>query len=223
MSAVVTKSSTSIRFADLSFEGRPVSETLELVPNQGNWSEEEYLLLDEGCLLEFTNGTIEVLPMPNPRHQRIALFLYRLLHEFVLSRGLGDVVAAPMPVRIGSKKYREPDIAFLSDDHAELEEAECWAGADLVVEVVSKGDPKRDLVQKRKEYAKAGISEYRIVQPQEFIVLVLHLKGRSYQERRFQLGDIATSQRLAGFEVAVSDLFGAGNQFKPRRKNGKKS
>ena len=223
MSAVVTKPATSFRFADLSLERRPVSETLEFVPNQGNWSEDEYLRLDEGCLLEFTNGTIEVLPMANPRHQRIALFLYRLLHEFVMSRGLGDVVVAPMPVRIGSKKYREPDIAFLSDDHVDLEEAECWAGADLVVEVVSKGDPKRDLVQKRKEYAKAGISEYWIVQPQEFVVLVLNLKGRSYHEQRFQLGDVATSQRLAGFRIAVSELFAAGPQPRTRRKNGKKS
>ena len=45
MSAVATKPSTLIRFADLSFECRPVRETLELVPNQGNWSEAEYLRL----------------------------------------------------------------------------------------------------------------------------------------------------------------------------------
>lgn len=223
MSAVATKRPKTICFADLSLLRRPVSETLHLVPNQGNWTESEYFELDEGCLLEFTNGTIEVLPMANPRHQRIAFFLHRLLYEFVTSRGLGDVIGAPMPVRVGSKKLREPDIAFLADEHADLEEEECWAGADLVVEVVSKGDPKRDLVQKRKEYAEAGISEYWIVQPKESVVLVLNLNGRSYQERNFQRGDIATSQRLAGFEIAVSELFAAGLQPRARRKNGKKS
>jgi Uma2 family endonuclease len=164
MSAVVTKRPKTIPFAEISLLRRPVSETHHLVPNQGSWTEAEYFRLDEDCLLEFTDGTIEVLPMANPRHQRIVLFLYRLLYEDVMSRGLGDVIVAPMPVRIGSKKLREPDIAFLSDEHSDLEEAECWAGADLVVEVVSKGDPKRALVQKRKEYALAGISEYWIVQ-----------------------------------------------------------
>ena len=222
MPAVVT-TKPSIRYADLQKGYRRKRGVADVIREEGSWSEEEYFDLDEGCLLEFTHGNVEVLPMANPSHQRIVSFLFRLLHEFVMSHGLGDIVFAPMPVRIGSKEYREPDIAFLSADHAELEEAECWGGADLVVEVVSKGAPKRDLIQKRKEYAKAGISEYWIVQPQESVVLVLNLKGRSYQERRFQLGDIATSQRLAGFEVAVADLFGAGNPFKPQRKNGKKS
>ena len=222
MPAVVT-TKPSIRYADLQKGYRRKRGVADVIREEGSWSEEEYFDLDEGCLLEFTHGNVEVLPMANPSHQRIVSFLFRLLHEFVMSRGLGDVLVAPMPVRIGSKKYREPDIAFLSDDHVDLEEAECWAGADLVVEVVSPGDPKRDLVQKRKEYAKAGISEYWIVQPQEFVVLVLNLKGRSYHERRFQLGDVATSQRLAGFQIAVSELFAAGPQPRTRRKNGKKS
>lgn len=223
MSAVATKHPKSIRFADLSLLRRPVSETLSLVPNQGNWTEREYFRLDEGCLLEFTEGLVEVLPMANPQHQRIVLFLYRLLHEFVMSRGLGEVIVAPMPVRVASQKLREPDIAFLSQEHSDLEELECWGGADLVVEVVSEGDPKRDLVQKRKEYAQAGISEYWIIQPKEQRVLVLNLKGRSYHARRFQLGDKATSHRLAGFQVAVSELFAAGSPPRARRKNGKKS
>jgi Uma2 family endonuclease len=41
-------------------------------------------------------------------------------------------------------------------------------GADLAMEVVSKGkeDRKRDLITKRFEYARAGIPEYWIVDPQ---------------------------------------------------------
>ncbi len=223
MPAVATKPSTAIRLADLSRRYRRGRDPIELVPNQGRWSEDEYLDLDEGCLLEFTQGIVEVLPMPTATHQRLVIWLCGKMSSFVQSRRLGEVLVAPLPVRIGSAKYREPDIAFLADEHEDWDEDKFWDGADLVVEVVSDDDPKRDLGQKRKEYARAGITEYWIVQPRESVVSVLNLKVRSYQERRFKLGDIATSQRLPGFEVAVSELFAAGKPPKARRKNGKKS
>ncbi len=217
------KPASTVRVPDINAWRRPAWDIAYLFPDQGQWSEDEYLDLDGGCLIEFTDGNIEVLPMPSPMHQRISFWLQMQLHQFVRSRELGDVVAAPMPVRIGSGKFREPDLAYLSSDHADWESDRCWNGADLVVEIVSESDPKRDLVKKRSEYARAGIAEYWIVQPTESVVTVLNLKGRSYQERRFKLGDMATSQRLAGFEVSISELFDSGKQPKPRRKVGKKS
>ncbi|MFM9965295.1 MAG: Uma2 family endonuclease [Planctomycetaceae bacterium] len=223
MPAVATKPSTTIRFADLSRRYRRGRDPSDLVPNQGEWSEEEYLDLDEGCLLEFTEGNIEVLPMPSATHQRLVLWLCGEMSSFVTSHCLGEVLFAPLPVRIGSAKYREPDIALLANEHEEWDEDKFWDGADLVVEVVSDDDPKRDLVQKRKEYARAGIDEYWIVQPRESLVSVLNLKVRSYQERRFQLGDVATSQRLTEFRVSVSELFNAGRSPRVKRKNGKRS
>ncbi|MDP9373848.1 MAG: Uma2 family endonuclease, partial [Chloroflexota bacterium] len=50
---------------------------LELLPLQGQWSEELYLWLTDQTnrLVEFTDGYIEVLPMPTDRHQSILLFL----------------------------------------------------------------------------------------------------------------------------------------------------
>ena len=223
MPSVSQKPAPSVRVADINAWRHPAWDIAYLFPDQGQWSEADYLELDGGCLIEFTDGNIEVLPIPTPTHQRIVFWLQAQLYQFVRSRGLGEVVAAPMPVRIGSGKFREPDLAFLSVDHADWEADQCWEGADLVVEIVSESDPKRDLVVKRTEYARAGIAEYWIIQPRESVVSVLKLSGRSYQERRFTLGEIATSQRLAGFEVAVSELFAAGKQYRPRRKNGKKS
>lgn len=223
MPVVATKPSSKTRLADVSRRYRLGRDSSELVPNQGHWSEAEYLDLDEGCLLEFTQGNIEVLPMPTATHQRLVNWLFGQLSGFVQTRRLGEVLFAPLPVRIDSAKYREPDIVFLANEHEEWDEDKFWDGADLVVEVVSDDDPKRDLVQKRKEYARAGIAEYWIIQPREELVSVLNLKVRSYQERQFKLGDIASSHRLPGFRVAVSELFNAGQSPRVRRKNGKSS
>ncbi|HUB26054.1 MAG TPA: Uma2 family endonuclease, partial [Tepidisphaeraceae bacterium] len=71
-----------------------------------------------------------------------------------------------------------------------------WRGADLVVEVRSKGRKgrERDLRVKRKEYARAKIAEYWIVDRQDREILVLKLAGGRYEiHGRFEPGDRASS------------------------------
>jgi len=53
----------------------PGWEVALLFPAQGEWSEDDYLWLTDHtrCLVEFTDGHIEVLPMPTDAHQRIVL------------------------------------------------------------------------------------------------------------------------------------------------------
>src|SRR2546428_9829914 len=63
----------------------PAWEVALLFPDQGEWSEDDYLWLTDHtrCLVEFTDGHVEVLPMPTDAHQRIVLFLYRALYAFL--------------------------------------------------------------------------------------------------------------------------------------------
>ncbi|MFN3333532.1 MAG: Uma2 family endonuclease, partial [Caldilinea sp.] len=53
-------------------EAEPAWEVALLFPAQGAWSEEDYLYLDTNHLVEFSDGKIEVLPMPSDKHQAIA-------------------------------------------------------------------------------------------------------------------------------------------------------
>ena len=59
--------------------GAPSWPVALLYPLQGQWSEEEYLTLQNRTtlLVELSDGQIEVLPMPNPLHQRIARYLFK--------------------------------------------------------------------------------------------------------------------------------------------------
>src|SRR5205823_1127269 len=101
---------------------------------------------------------------------------------------------------------------FMRVENAHRQHEKFWDGADLVMEVVSP-DPKsrnRDLVKKRREYARAGIPEYWIVDPQEQRITVLTLADRTYQVYGdFRPGSEATSALLDGFRVPVSDVFAA--------------
>ena len=194
--------------------GEPVWELAHLFPYQGAWSEEEYLALETNHLIEYADGSLEMLPMPTIQHQLIVAFLYNALLSFIQSKQLGTLLFAPLRVKLWEGKYREPDLVFLSAEKPERLHGRYLDGADLVVEVVSGSaeDRHRDLVIKREEYAQAGISEYWIVDPAEEKITVLTLVGDAYWVHgEFKPGSAATSQLLLGFSIAVTETFASAN------------
>jgi Uma2 family endonuclease len=189
----------------------PAWEVARLFPEQGSWSEQEYLDLNGNRLVEFSHGSIEVLTMPTMAHQLMVLFLYEALKAFVAPRNLGRPLVAPLRVRLWPGKIREPDVIFMLQEHSDRMGDEVWDGADLVMEVVSNDDRRRDLETKRFEYARAGIPEYWIVDPQTNEIIVLRLDGERYVVHgEFKSGERATSMLLNGFEVDVAATFAAG-------------
>jgi Uma2 family endonuclease len=190
----------------------PAWEVALLFPVQGEWSEDDYLWLTDHTrgMVELTDGHLEVLPMPTDEHQRIVLYLYRALYAFLAARGLGIVLVAPLRLRLRTGRYREPDLLLLLSAHDPRRRNRYWTGADLVVEVVSPDDPQRDLVRKRREYARAGIAEYWIVNPASEQILVLRLAGDAYVEHGvFRRDTQATSALIEGFTVPVAAVLDA--------------
>ncbi|MEX0820280.1 MAG: Uma2 family endonuclease [Pirellulaceae bacterium] len=195
--------------------GDPTWEIAELFPRQGQWSEAEYLSLETNRLIELSDGKLEMLPMPTQAHQLIVAFLYQKILEFVSAGHLGLVLFAPLRVRVRDGQIREPDIVFMADAHKHRRGNEYWNGADLVVEVVSSDDPKRDLVVKRHEYAQAGISEYWIVDPRTSTMAVLKLESQRppYVEAGvYRPGQKAASVLLEGLTIDVEAMFAAANE-----------
>ena len=184
----------------------PAWEVALLFPPQGRWSEEDYLALETNRLVEYNNGSIEVLPMPTLTHQRIVLAFIKLLLAYLSEHPVGEFFPAPVRLRLREGRYREPDLVFVSDIHASWKHEQYLSGADWVLEVVSPDDPARDYVVKRREYAEAGVPEYWIVDPEKMLILVLTLADEGvYREAGvFRPGETAVSSVLDGFRVAVS-------------------
>ncbi len=196
----------------LSPPGQVWKELLEdLLPPQGSWTETEYLTLTENRkrLVEYTDGFLEVLPMPTDQHQNILQFLFLAFHGFLEPRG-GKVHFCPLRLRIRPGKYREPDLMLLFSATDPRRQNRFWLGADLALEVVSEEKPERDLVDKRGDYAEGRIPEYWIVNPQNETITVLRLNGESYEEAGvYRRGQSARSALLAEFAVAVDRVFDA--------------
>jgi Uma2 family endonuclease len=190
--------------------GEPTWEIAHLFPAQGAWSVADYLSLDTNHLVELSEGRLEVLPMPTEQHQLIVAFLYDALKAFVVARALGKVLFAPLRIELWEGKFREPDLVFLFQKHAAKRGDKYWRGADLVVEVVSEDDPDRDLVEKRTEYAQAGIAEYWIVDPRDSTIRILTLEAGAAQysgDLTCRPGDRASSKVLAGLDIDVTEVF----------------
>ena len=86
---------------------------LAVLPAQGQWSEDAYLWLTDHTtrLIEFTDGYIEVLPMPTDAHQTLVLLLYELLAAFLRPRG-GKVLVAPYGSRFAMANTVSPILCW---------------------------------------------------------------------------------------------------------------
>ncbi len=99
------------------------------------------------------------------------------LRQFVVENGLGHVRIAPLPVRSWPGKIREPDIFFISSEQGERIHQQVCGIPDLVVEVTSAATARADRMEKLQEYARAGVREYWIVDPDARTVKVYSLEG----------------------------------------------
>src|SRR5690349_17310189 len=109
---------------------------IDLASLQGLWTVEQYLRLTNQTnrLIEFTDGTLEVLPMPTKYHQAI-LRLPFLAFFPVMRRTGGDVYFAPLRIQVRPGALREPDLLLVLDKSDPRAQDAFWLGADLVVEI----------------------------------------------------------------------------------------
>lgn len=193
-------------------------EVATLYPEQGEWSEENYLGLTDHSnrRIEFTDGRLEFLPMPTEIHEAIVRFLFLALYQFVDQKKLGEVYFNGIRLRIRPRKIRLPDIIFLGKDHFHARHNRVWDGADLVMEVVS-DDPKdrtRDYETKLADYAEAKVAEYWIIDPDRRRVVVHRLEGDRFATHgEFARGQQASSVLLEGFGIDVAALFAVAEQI----------
>lgn len=153
----------------------PVSDLDEIL-----WQAWKAMDLPEGYRAEIIEGAIEVSPTGRRRHTVLINRLRRALEGHL--RGSGHA-----PYQDGNVIHRRkawiPDLFVAPEDLDEVPDEEDLgvdaSGVSMVVEVVSPGrrNIERDRVRKRREYARAGIPVYVIVDDfdEDGAVLVLTL------------------------------------------------
>ncbi len=129
------------------------AENRNLFPKAGNF--------------EVLNGIPHAVPIPDTKHQRVATKLSAILYENLERKNQGIVLGTPCNVMLSSWDVVQPDIFFVRKNREGIVGDQIVLGPpDLAVEILSEDTQERDLKEKRKIYADAGIREYWIVDPE---------------------------------------------------------
>ena len=179
-----------------------------MVNPQIKFTYRDYLLLPEQDRRELIEGDFHVVPSPKFKHQAISRNLGVEMWEFVRQNSLGIVLWAPMDVVLDQENVVQPDILFVSNDRRNIITDDNISGApDLVIEILSPSTADRDRELKLGLYARFGVSEYWIVDPDERSVQVMKLGAGGYDSiERHESGTIS-STLLPGLAVSIGDIF----------------
>jgi Uma2 family endonuclease len=172
---------------------------------------EEYLEGPEiKARFDIVDGVMITAPTPTLEHQRILGKLFLLVDQFVSERQLGEVFFAPLDVIIQREplRTRQPDLLFVSNDRAGIMEEYIQGPPNLVAEILSPRNTRRDVDDKLSDYGRLGVEECWLVSPEARTVEVLRLDQQSLKRTSIHgLGDQVRSSVLTDLSLAVGDLF----------------
>lgn len=172
------------------------------------WRFEERVELIKGKLMKMT--------APNRKHQEISIVLATALKNY-LKNGACKVYTAPFDVRIPRTHPKnntdivtvvQPDICVVCD-MSKLDDKGCVGAPDLVVEILSPGNSRKEVRIKFELYEEAGVKEYWIINPEEQNIAVFVLqKERHYGGARlFTSDDEIAATAVPGFILETNELF----------------
>jgi Uma2 family endonuclease len=166
---------------------------------------------DDGKRHEIIDGEHYVTASPNLRHQAISRNLTVLIGSFLREHPLGRLFAAPSDVYLSRFDVVVPDLLFVSSARDAVLAAKGIEGApDLVIEILSPSTRKTDERTKRDRYARFGVREYWIVDPELETIKVLELGAAGYappREWALERGERVSSPLLPGLEIPLDQVF----------------
>lgn len=182
----------------------------------GSYTYADYLTWQIDEMVELIRGKVfRQAAAPRRIHQGLTVALVTRIHGFIKG-GSCKVYTAPFDVRlpISSKDPNkidtvvQPDLCVVCDPD-KLDELGCVGAPDLIVEILSPGNNKKELQLKYEVYEASGVKEYWVVHPDERTLLIYTLESGKYRPSRlFTLGDRVASQALPGFELDLDEVFG---------------
>ncbi len=181
----------------------------------GRYTYADYLTWEIDHMVELIKGKVfRQAAAPRRIHQEVfgRVFTKLFIH---LEKFKCKVYSAPFDVRLPVKSKKnedintvvQPDICVVCDPE-KLDDLGCVGAPDLIMEILSPSNNKKELQNKYEVYEESGVREYWIIHPYEKTFLVYTLSGGKYiPSKLFTLGDHVASQCIEGFVLDLDELF----------------
>lgn len=169
----------------------------------GSYTYADYLKWKFKEQVELIKGKImEMSPAPTSLHQRISMKLTGQFLKFFDNHNC-RLYAAPFDVRFPDEKGNiktviQPDLCVICDV-SKIDLKGCIGAPDLIVEILSPGNTKKEMKNKYELYQEQGVKEYWIVSPETRTIQIFVLENGKY------IG----IQPVAEDEIATSVVFPA--------------
>ena len=182
---------------------------LDLV--NGIYSYADYLVWKIKERVELLKGKILEMSAPSPIHQEISGNLQGALFVF-LKNSKCKLYTAPFDVRFPQKGESQvytvvqPDLCVVCD-FEKIDSKGCVGAPDLVVEILSPGNSKKEMKSKFALYQEEGVREYWVVDPERELVFVYMAENKKFKPTIPIADDYVYSTIFPDFKIHTSDLF----------------
>jgi Uma2 family endonuclease len=183
---------------------------------EGLYTYADYLTWEFQERVELIRGRLfPMSPAPSTLHQQVSGAIHFEIYRYFLHQSC-QVFFAPFDVRlpVSLKKGQtttvvQPDICVICDA-GKLDEKGCFGAPDLVVEVLSPGNSKKEMREKYQAYEESGVLEYWLVYPvdREVRVYVLNAEGKFVGLAPVVEDDVLGSVAFPGLEIDLKRVFG---------------
>jgi len=181
----------------------------------GTYSYADYLTWDIEDMVEVIRGKVyKWTAAPSRIHQKaVGELAYRMSTHLKGTRC--ELYFAPFDVRMPDSSMKnedifnvvQPDISVICDKH-KLDDAGCIGAPDLIVEILSPSNNKKDLQIKCDLYQEYGVREYWILHPfGQTLTINTLIDGKYVPSRLFGPGDTVASTVLEGFQLDLEEFF----------------
>ena len=186
----------------------------------GRYSYADYLTWRFDDTIELIKGKISLMsPAPSLSHQQISISLSGILYAYFKKKPC-RLFAAPFDVRLYDRRKSvvanqdiytvvQPDLCVICDAE-KLDSRGCLGAPDWIIEILSKGNSKKEIQTKFDLYRESGVKEYWIVYPFEQAVqqFVLDEVQDKYQLLAMFSGeDNATPHLFPDLAVDLQEVF----------------
>jgi Uma2 family endonuclease len=120
----------------------------------------------------------------------------------------GKVYMAPFDVYLDETNAHQPDIVYVSNHNKILTPKGAVGAPEYVVEVLSPTTEHLDKKPKRRVYARTGVKEYWIIDPDTRLIHVYFLQENAEQPKAtYSQTDSFTSPHFPGLQFKASEIF----------------
>jgi Uma2 family endonuclease len=159
---------------------------------------------------QLIEGELEMSPSPNREHQLIHSNISRILYRYLEKSPLGRILSAPFDIYLDDLNVYQPDLMFILNSRKKkiIAEKGVEGAPDIIIEILSPRTARFDREVKRRVYARSGVREVWIVDPEteeidlyDFTISAEAPVGTFSKRQRFK------SHVLPKLAVAVSEVF----------------